>query len=930
MSTLDIIGLVALVFYGIATTFLASQGLHSLWLLSRFLRAKKPAPSKAFARDEEHPAVLVQLPVFNERDVVARVVATIGALDWPKDRLRIQLLDDGTDDSVGIGKAAIAKLAANGMHAVHVRRPVRVGYKAGALEYGLELDAQHPDGPAPFVAIFDADFVPHADFLQRAIPPLAHEQKLAFVQGRWEHLNPDESVLTRAQAIGIDGHFAIEQAARSWSGLALNFNGTCGVWRRAAIEDAGGWQHDTLTEDLDLSYRAHLKGWRARYDIDLDVPGELPPTLEAWRAQQFRWAKGSLQTARKLLGQVWRGSWPFVEKLGATMHLTHYLVHPSMVVSMMLAPIATLWLRHMPAVAIAFGVVLLAAGLIPPLLLYVVSQRSLGRSMRRLIALPALMSFGTGIALSNARAAWQAFSGLVSPFVRTPKHGKGGGSYRAEPASGLGELGLAAIGFSGLLGIWSSRSPWLAPILLLYVIGFALQGLQLLRARLREAMPASIAPSHGGAFAALGALGTAAMVAMACAASQTTWQQSPWLFAGLGATLGATCFAGTVLARRSAATPWTLGIVIAAGIAMHVAAFWLPLSDDLNRYAVEGAQVLQGENPYAVAPAETQAIELATLPGAVNHAAMTSIYPPPMLALHAWVMHVHGTVHGFRALALGGAIILLLTSLALLAAHRAKPTLAIAIAWNPVLVLFAAGEAHHDILAAATLALAFYALHHKLARTCIVLAALAALFKPFALAALPVLLTATSWRNLWIPPLVALLSYLPFAGAGYGLVASLLTFGGDMQFHGAIEPILRSMIDWLPSQTSALIVRGLLAAMLICGIIWLHRRSSGELQTSRAARSVALLLLCLPTLHPWYFTLLVALLPFTNSRALLAWTVAAPVYWLHGVTISEAGAWGEWTWATSLAHVPFVVWMLAEAFGPLRIEEPRASAIEVA
>ena len=218
------------------------------------------------------------------------------------------------------------------------------------------------------------------------------------------------------------------------------------------------------------------------------------------------------------------------------------------------------------------------------------------------------------------------------------------------------------------------------------------------------------------------------------------------------------------------------------------------------------------------------------------HAPMTSIYPPPMLAMHAWVMHITGDVYGFRGLAIGGGIVLLMTALSLLAAQRNKPTLVVAIAWNPVLVLFATGEGHHDIVAAAVLALAFYALHHKLARTSIVLGALAALLKPFALAALPVLLAATTWRHSWIPPLVALLSYLPFLDAGHGLIASLLTFGADMQYHGALEPLLRGMTQ------SPTIVRLMLAAMFITGLVWLHRRSNGEQHASRAARSLALLL----------------------------------------------------------------------------------------
>lgn len=456
------LGVIAAGMYVLVVSLLAAYGLHSLWLLHRFARHRTNTIPAALDHDE--PTVLVQIPVYNERDVVARVVAACGALDWPRARLRVQLLDDSSDDSVAIGAAAIATLCADGITAVQVQRDDRSGFKAGALDHGLVVDAAHPDGPAPYVAIFDADFVPERDFLRRALPSLIDDARVAFVQGRWEHLNPHDSVLTRAQAVGIDGHFAIEQGARAWSGLALNFNGTCGVWRRAAIASAGGWQHDTLTEDLDLSYRAHLAGWRAAYRLDLAVPGELPPTIEAWRAQQFRWAKGSLQTARKLLPSIWFSAWSPLRKLAATAHLTHYLVHPLILLSLLLAPVAVPALGRLSDGWLVLGGGLLVCGLLPPLLLYVASQRVLGRSWRGLLALPGLTAFGTGIAVSNARAAWQALRGVVSPFVRTPKQGdrgsgSGGGSYRAEASSGLLELMAAAWGALGLVIAWHGASP---------------------------------------------------------------------------------------------------------------------------------------------------------------------------------------------------------------------------------------------------------------------------------------------------------------------------------------------------------------------------------------------------------------------------------------------------------------------------------------
>ncbi|MEO6594578.1 MAG: glycosyltransferase, partial [Planctomycetota bacterium] len=900
---ISLLAMFAAIGYVAATLFLAAQGLHSLWLLGRFLRHRRRQSAQATLHGDDVPVVLVQLPVFNERDVVARLVAAMGRLDWPRERLRVQLLDDSTDDSVTLGAAAVATLQHAGVQAVHLRRGDRTGFKAGALEYGLAVDARHPDGPAPFVAIFDADFVPAPDFLRRTLPPLLGCVGMAFVQTRWEHLNPDDSLLTRAQAIGIDGHFAIEQAARAWSGLTLNFNGTCGVWRRAAIDASGGWQHDTLTEDLDLSYRAQLAGYRAGYLLDTAVPGELPPTLEAWRAQQFRWAKGSLQTAIKLLPSIWRSGWSLARKLGATMHLSHYLVHPAILCSLLLSPLAALVLRELPAVAMFCGVGLLLAGLVPPLLLYVTSQRVLGRPLRKLLALPALMSFGTGIALSNTRAAVQALLGAASPFVRTPKHGAGPGTYRAAPALGVGELAIGVFGSIGCMGVWTSHSLWLMPAIALYVLGFLLQGAVLLQQRVREAVLADqcrVRPLWP-----LVPLGLLAFVAVALLGNtHATWRQQPWWFAGCGLVVGACCVMALRRVSTARASLPSLVWILVVGVALQAVAMGLPLSDDVHRYAVEGAQLLAQQNPYAVAPAA------ANLPGVivagVNHAEMTSIYPPLMLWVHQGVMAAWPGEPGFRALALAGIAALAVLGLALLVLMRRSPLLLVAVLWNPALVLFTAGEAHHDVVMAAVLVASLLALQCRLPRTCILLAATAALLKPFAVVALPLLLLATSWRHVWIPVAAALVAYLPFAAAGQGLVASLFTFGGTMQFHGAIEPMLAPIVaSLLPGDAVASTVRALLAVAFVIGFVWLCQRSRGEVIASRVARAVALLLLCLPTLHPWYFTLLVALLPFTPSRVLVAWTAAAPVYWLHGVAMADDATWAEWPWATSLAHLPF-------------------------
>ncbi|MEM8905844.1 MAG: glycosyltransferase [Actinomycetota bacterium] len=372
----------------------------------------------------ELPTVTVQVPIYNELYVAERVVDAVARLDYPADRLQIQVLDDSTDETVEVVAAAVARARAGGTEIVHVRRHERTGFKAGALAEGLRTST------GELVAVFDADFVPEPDFLVRAVQ--LFDDDVAFVQARWGHLDREHSWLTRMQAVAIDGHFLVEQAARGERGWWFNFNGTAGVWRRAAIDDAGGWQAETLTEDLDLSYRAHLRGWRGRFAEDLVVPGEIPAQLPGFRRQQHRWARGSLECARKLLPAVWRSGERLGVKVQASLHLLSYAIHLLLVGVVLLYPVVVLaaeehpQLRTLAGLAYPFALFSLA-----PLLFFVVGQVRGGRSWVRAVPQMAVLTLiGPGMMVNTARAALAILRRPDEGFERTAKFGLG----VAEPA----------------------------------------------------------------------------------------------------------------------------------------------------------------------------------------------------------------------------------------------------------------------------------------------------------------------------------------------------------------------------------------------------------------------------------------------------------------------------------------------------------------
>jgi cellulose synthase/poly-beta-1,6-N-acetylglucosamine synthase-like glycosyltransferase len=460
--------------YYLVLGVLAAYGVHRMVLLALYYRHRRQAPS-APPDPETWPRVTVQLPIFNEMYVAERLIDAVCALDYPRDRLEIQVLDDSTDETAARVARRVSEQRRRGLRIAHLRRPDRRGFKAGALEHGMKV------ARGELVAVFDADFVPRPDFLRRTVPWFA-DPEVGMVQSRWEHLNRDTSLLTRIQAVMLDGHFVIEHAARSWSGCFFNFNGTAGVWRRAAIVDAGGWQHDTLTEDLDLSYRAQLAGWKFRYLPRVTAPAELPVEINAFKRQQFRWAKGSIQTARKLLPKILASPLPLRVKLEALVHLTNNTAYLLMVfLALLIFPAMYLRLDTSVETLLTVDLPLFLAATVSVMLFYAVSQIERGgpwwRQLRNLLP---LMALGIGLAVNNARAVIEGWRHDGGVFERTPKYRDESGDkgwrrkrYRATRSDSFVVEGLLALYFAlcfpiaGILGMWLSL-----PFLYLFLQGY--------------------------------------------------------------------------------------------------------------------------------------------------------------------------------------------------------------------------------------------------------------------------------------------------------------------------------------------------------------------------------------------------------------------------------------------------------------------------
>jgi GT2 family glycosyltransferase len=452
IESLYILGLLSMAIYG----------LNSLWLTLLYLKSKN-RPTEGWSVSDAMPPwprVTVQLPIFNERYTVERLLDAVARLDYPRDRLQVQVLDDSTDLTTPLVRQWVAKHQAQGLDIELIRRTARTGFKAGALAEGLK------SATGELIAMFDADFVPAADWLRRTVIEF-RDPRLGCLQTHWGHLNRNYNLLTQAQALAFDGHFVVEQVARSRNGLLLNFNGAAGVWRRAAIDDAGGWQADTLTEDLDLSFRAQLRGWRIGYLPDVIVPAELPAQMDAFKQQQFRWAKGAMQTLRKLLPRLWQADIPWRVRLEASVHLVSYVVHPMMLMMLLLTPVVGLWAgavqRYFPLTGlVAFG---------PPLL-YSMAQMPDTRLCDRLRVLPLLLLLGYGLSFNNSIAVVEGLIGRGGDFYRTPKFNLrdrdgqwADNIYTMRNSIAWGEIALAGYTLGTMALLWPKDGwatlPWL-------------------------------------------------------------------------------------------------------------------------------------------------------------------------------------------------------------------------------------------------------------------------------------------------------------------------------------------------------------------------------------------------------------------------------------------------------------------------------------
>lgn len=406
---------------------LSIYGIHRFVMatLYRIYRKDIPHPDAKFS---DLPRVTIQLPMFNERYVIERLIDAVCEIRYPREKLQIQVLDDSIDETQKIAADAVARKREQGFDIVYIHRDDRTGFKAGALEAGLKT------ATGEFVAVFDADFVPQPDFLERTIHFFTNE-KVGMVQVRWEHINREYSLLTRVQSILLDGHFVIEHTARNRSGRFFNFNGTAGIWRKSTIADAGGWQHDTITEDLDLSYRAQSKGWQFIYVNESTTPAEVPVEMVAFKTQQHRWAKGSIQVAKKVLPKLLKSRLPFKVKLEAWMHLTCNISYILMVILSLMMPLTVEFrVKNSWMTSIWVDAIVFICASVSIMMFYLLAQKEARKQtfMQRLAYLPIVMSLGIGLSINNCRAVIEALVGYKTGFVRTPKYGvtKSGESFK--------------------------------------------------------------------------------------------------------------------------------------------------------------------------------------------------------------------------------------------------------------------------------------------------------------------------------------------------------------------------------------------------------------------------------------------------------------------------------------------------------------------
>jgi cellulose synthase/poly-beta-1,6-N-acetylglucosamine synthase-like glycosyltransferase len=463
--------------YLLALLVVGIFSVEALYLVYKYLQGKKK--KKSYPAVDHFPHVTIQLPIYNEIYVAKRLINAVCEMEYPREKLEIQVLDDSTDSTCQVCQEQVEFFRAQGFDINYLHRHIRNGFKAGALQEALKV------AKGEFIAIFDADFVPQKNFLVRTLP-FFKDEKVGMIQTRWEHLNEEFSFVTKAQSFGLAGHFAIEQNGRNAAGYFINFNGTAGIWRKECIEDAGSWQADTLTEDLDLSYRAQLKGWKFLFLNDVVTPSELPAEINALKSQQYRWTKGAVETARKILPSLWKSDLPFGLKIHSTLHLTSNMSYPFLLILALLNLPFVIVKKHLPESTLYFVIfTFFAVSFAASFIFYAVSQKSLYSDWKkRLLLFPVFMSGSMGFSVNNTKAVVEGLFKRRTPFIRTPKYeliGRDGSihnkSYRvALDKTVFFEIVMAAYTCTGIIFSLYYRELGILPLMIMYFVGYSLIG----------------------------------------------------------------------------------------------------------------------------------------------------------------------------------------------------------------------------------------------------------------------------------------------------------------------------------------------------------------------------------------------------------------------------------------------------------------------
>jgi len=879
---------VLLIIYLTASAGLLIYGLNCYVMLFIFLRKKDEyiIKEKLFLDEyyrngipEDLPRVTTQIPLFNEYNVAVRVIRAVVSMDYPEGKHQIQVLDDSTDETIEIVDREVESLRESGIDISVIRRKGRDGFKAGALSNGLKTAS------GELVAIFDADFIPEKDFLLKTAPFFIKDAKLGILQTRWGHVNRKASLLTRIQALGIDGHFMVEQPARAWNNLFMNFNGTAGVFRKQSIFDAGGWQADTLTEDMDLSYRIQLKGWNVHYSLTTIVPSELPENIHAFKNQQFRWAKGSIQTACKLLGRVIRSDRRLFAKAQAVLHLSHYCVHPLMLTLSILAlPVLMTFPIKLSPLIFGFCAFFLLIAMTGPSALYTGSQAVSGKGwIGRIAFLPFLVCMGVGLAFSNSRAVIEAFMGKKSPFIRTPKKGdKEVLNYnRAVSCDMFFELGLGIYCVLSFVMYIIAQKYLIGPFLLIYSCGFVSVSLfGFFHARKSGVFPYRIFMAVFSAFLVIlitFKLGKIGYIGPSFLSFLTLY--------GL-MTIAAFLFFIT-LPKGGKRIKVEL-YIFAVALLCRVAVFPLLPSDDMNRYMWEGKMLNQDINPYELAPDSSKLVGLRDdIWEGINHPDMTAAYPPGILFLFSQLNKISYNENLFKAVFCFFDLATLIIVFAFMRLKQREVRFSLLYALNPVVIISFAGQGHYDSVMVFFMCASLLAWYYRKWVIMFLALLLAVQSKQVSLLLVPFLINRSSIKYLWIFLIGVMVPFIPFVGNDlFAPFSSLFVFGTEMAHNGSIHGIIRL----ISGSTPFAIGMCTCIFMMICFYIFKGFRKD-------AFKSMFLVmtffLLLSPTVHFWYLAWFIPLLCIYTrwSWTLLCLTIS--LYFVSDMMFIENGVWAQ-------------------------------------